>query len=178
MPDSSYEVAAVLSVAMFDDRRDAMRLVRRVVVEARRLRSLDERLARVVVRRRRRQSTVELSVELRASWAAGAFDFGRAVMREAVHAAGGATAGWEELRPEIRQPRPGRRGTPAASVGAPAGPPGPIGWASRSAHAQRRAMEDPPLPPFTGALHPRALPPLPGSPVSSSPFGELLIDLR
>lgn len=176
MSDSTFEVAAVLSIANFDDRRVAMRLVRRVVAEARTLRSLDQRIRRVVFRTRRRAATVELSVVLRATSPSEAFDLGRAVLRAAVHAAGGDTVGWERLRPEIRPARAGRR---AAAPDARSFEAAPLtGWPGRAASAQRRAAEGPSLPPFAGAVDRRALPPLPGSPVSHSPLGELLIDLR
>jgi hypothetical protein len=93
-----FVVTTELDRSNFDSRAQARGLVRRVGAELRRLERLDDRLSGTGLRRIRGGSgMVEATVVVAASSEHAAVQLGVAVLRTGIHAAGGSTAGWNQV---------------------------------------------------------------------------------
>ena len=144
----TFVVSTRLGVELFDDPRQARRCLAEVMAEVHHLRNTDHRIRRARIRRIRgsKSRAVELTIAAPSGWQA--FEIGSAVVRAAIHAVGGTTAGWEGLRPEL-------------SLGAAATPlrrPGPhASWAELSAAALASMPTLPPMRPAVAGPLPRRL---------------------
>lgn len=146
-----YSVACELDLQHYDRPRVGYRHARRAHAELRRLGRFDDGV-RATRLRRKAPLTAELSVVIDASTTTEAFARCNAMLRSAVHASGGRTAGWERLDLEVDiDERPGcLRSAPSAH-----------NWAIATDIARRR-----------GAV-PSTLPPL-----SWMPDTDVVVDLR
>lgn len=128
-------VATELGLRTFDDRRAGRKLVARTMRELKALRAVDPRIESVRAPRRLGPGadSVEITVTVRAVSPWAAYEIGAAAVRTAIHAAGGATAGWERSCPRVLDA---------------AGWPRPATWDQWSAKAARSATLASPLPPF------------------------------
>lgn len=162
---TSYSVDCDLSLENYDDPRAGFVAASGAFAEVRRLGLMDERVHATRMRRGS-ELTVEISITVRATTHSEAFDLCRAILRTAVHANGGNTAGWEHLQPEIRSApatrrdrwrlRRRRRPQPVVLPAPPA-----QDWATLSQTVRARGSAPAWLPPLA-----------PGA------VGELVIDLR
>jgi hypothetical protein len=143
--DGSYLVACDFGLQHFDRPRAGAVAARLMFAEVRRLGRLDDRVGATRMRRTG-TSVVSISVVVDAPSSWEAFDLGRAILRTAVHATGGATVGWENLRPQIQTPTTRRWGRfPTEGTTAAQGPPD---WAAHAATARRHSAAVPTLPPL------------------------------
>lgn len=141
-----YSITCELGIERYDDPRMGRAAAGAAALELARL-CHDQELVQRTRLRRRSGSSMELSVELRAADAAEALTVGGGLLRCALHATGTSTAGWELIRPRAVQRRRWlrqRRSPAPAGAVAP-----PLGWASATEVARRRALPARPLP----ALH-------------------------
>ena len=149
MTGASYLVVCDLSLQNFDDRRAGYAAAKGAYAEVRRLGRLDQRI-RSTRMRRNEPLVVQIAITVEATTPREAFDHCGTILRSALHAIGGSTAGWERLRPQVRRaPTSARRrwGRPVPSPAAPLWEPSPD-WAACSAAAQRAATASRPLPPL------------------------------
>jgi hypothetical protein len=150
-----FAVATTLSMGSFDDRREGRALIAKVMTELRRLRRADPRVVTGRLRAApgaRDAMEVVLTIEADTAWEA--YEIGAAAVRSSIHAAGGATAGWERTCPRVLQIAPSapvtrrRRGgqrnrpRPADAVRTAST------WDGWAAIAARTAHTHQPLPPF------------------------------
>lgn len=96
---ATYRVVCDLDIDQFEQRRDGRAAARAAISEIRRLRRCDERI-RSVRHQRVGRGCVRVSIELNARSPHEAADVGHAIVRTGVHAAGGATTGWGQIKPE------------------------------------------------------------------------------
>ena len=156
-----YEVVCELDLSRFDDARVAVRAARRAHGELRRLARQDRRVRSTRFRREGRRRA-EISVVVAAVGTTDALRHCSAMLRSAVHAAGGHTPDWDRLVTRVRigttsarrDRFPGGERLVSDWADAPS-------WATVTATAQRR-----------GAL-PASLPPL-----DRQPAPVAVIDLR
>lgn len=134
---TDYVVSARLGFETFDRRSDGRARARAVLAEARRIRRADHRVRSVRLRRvRGDRMGVMVDVVVRAPSGWAAYRCGSSVVRAALHAVGGTTAGWGGIEPVMI-------GDPGAwSVD------GHGSWADASAAALRRLAAGPALPPI------------------------------
>jgi hypothetical protein len=142
---ASYLVACDFSLEHFEHPRAGVAVAREVHAEARRLGRADDRV-RTTRLRRTATTVVTISVELTAPTPWAAFDLGAAILRTAVHASGGTTAGWEQLRPHVLPAASRRRAR--SGVRPPVRLDAPGDWGSFSAAARQRIAALPALPPL------------------------------
>jgi len=93
-------VVCALDLQHYDDPRDGYRSAKRALTELRRLGKLDDTV-RSTRLRRTEPLTVELCVVVDAATASAAFEHCNAMLRAAVHASGGMTAGWDQVDLEV-----------------------------------------------------------------------------
>ena len=157
MGAQQFAIVADVSLRLFDDPAVGRRLVRQVIEELTGLGRADGRITRIkATSHRGRPLSVDLGFVVSADSAIEAFDLGSAVLRTAIHAAGGATVGWERLVPQVtqivsaadqRRQRKSKRDRRPASVTAR----GDSSWSAAAANEARRAAALAPLPPFEAA---------------------------
>lgn len=147
MPLASYSVVCDLGLENFDRPRAGYRAAKGAFAEVERLARLDHRVRSARMRRRgRRTVSVSLTVRAGAPWEA--FDVCSAILRAAIHANGGSTAGWDLLCPQMQPDA--RRGRAKAPREVPAQ--APSSWSGLSAAADRTARTSPPLPPLVASI--------------------------
>ena len=159
MTGASYLVVCDLSLQNFDDRRAGYATAKDAYAEVRRL-DLRIRSTRM---RRVEPLVVQIAMTVEATAPQHAADLCGTVLRSALHAIGGTTAGWERLRPQVQRASVPPRRRWGRQVPAPTAPlwEPPADWAARSAAAHRAAVASRPLPPLV-----------------TPSCGEVVIDLR
>lgn len=133
-----FVVTTQLGVERFDDRRRARTQLAAVVAEVKRMRSTDSRVRSVALRRERGSGSYRLDLGVVAPSAWQAFEIGGAVVRAAIHAAGGSTADWASIQPRLHTAAGGRWELP----------PRPASWAEADAQAARLLAAMPRLAPM------------------------------
>jgi hypothetical protein len=149
-----YSVACALDLQYFDDPRVGYRTARQAHAELRRLGKLDDAV-RATRRRRTDELTVELSVTVDAATASEAFARCSSMLRSAVHATGGSTAGWDQLDLSVETEQSRRRGSHRRASGAQLTRPGTVTtiaeWTAATEAARRRGAPPASLPPLSWA---------------------------
>ena len=145
-----------LGLENFDTTRVGYASAKAAFAEVRHLGRLDPQV-RSTRLRRPEPLTVQITITVHASSAREAAELATTILRSAVHATGGNTAGWNELMAVVvAAPRPpGRRARRTRSAG-PTSPGARFpSWDACSAAARARSASVAPLPPIhdTGPAH-------------------------